>query len=120
MKMIYRLLEMEWVLPFSIQDLFLSCKLPSYNTLINNLWKFILPYLCWGVWKERNDRVFRGKESNSNQIFHKIKSMVIENIRLSGKIIQPHDEWEAKLIKNWKVEGIGYSESERNLRSMDG
>lgn len=44
--------------------------------------------------------------------------MVIKNIRISGKAQEPHDEWESKVIKNWDLEGISYSQSERSLRSL--
>ena len=63
------LLNMDWVFPITIQLFFTSWKPPSKNVLILRLWDFILPYLCWGIWKEHNDRVFRGVEFGSDQVF---------------------------------------------------
>ena len=94
------MLDMDWVFPLSIQDLFLAWKFPSRNTLIMKLWEFILLFLCQGVWKERNDRVFRGKETNYVQLFHKIKHLVIENILILRKGHEPQNEWEG--IGFWK------------------
>lgn len=64
-EMICGLSDLVWVSLLTIQDFFKGWKYPSRNTLIMKLWDFILPFLCWGVWKERNDRVFRGMETNS-------------------------------------------------------
>ena len=86
--------------PLSIQGLFFAWKSPSHNDFLNNLWVFILLNLCWGVWKERNDRIFRGKDSTSIKIFHKSKHTVIEKIRITGKGQEPQDGWEAKVIQN--------------------
>lgn len=56
------------------------------------LWDFILLFFCWGIWKERNDRVFRGIESNLGHLFYKIKNMVTENIKSYGKGHQPQND----------------------------
>ena len=58
------LMSIGWVFPDTMQRCFASWKPPSNNSLILRLWDFILPYLCWHIWKECNDRVFRGVESN--------------------------------------------------------
>ncbi len=70
--------------------------------LIMKLWDFILPFLCWGVCKEinyrvfrgkeTNDRMFRGKEINSIQLFYRIKYLMIENIRTAGIRHQPQTD----------------------------
>ena len=59
---IWSLMNVDRVFHATIQ-LFFSCwKAPSKNFLIIKLWDFILPYLCWGISKERNDKIFRGVE----------------------------------------------------------
>ena len=92
------LLNISWVFPDTIQHFFNGWKPPSNNVLVLRLWDFILLFLCWGVWKEWNDRVYRGVESNINQMFCKIKNLVSENIRSSGKGQQPQNEWEDLVI----------------------
>ena len=42
--------------------------------------------------------MFRGVESNLENFFCKIKNLVIENIRSSGKGQQPQNEWEDLVI----------------------
>lgn len=73
------------------------------------LWDFILPFLFWGVWMERNDRVFRGKETNSIQLFYKIKHLVIEDIRTLGKGHHRQTDWEEKVIQKWNLDGLSVS-----------
>lgn len=35
--------------------------------------------MCWGVWKERNNRIFREKETKAGIVFHKFLNAMIEN-----------------------------------------
>ena len=82
------------------------------------LWDFILLFLCWGVWKERNDRVFRGKETNYGQLFYKIKYMVMKNIRSCGKGHQPQNAWEERVIQNWNLDVLSLAQNGTNLRDL--
>ena len=61
---IWYFMSLDWVPHVTIQLFFLSWKAPSKNHLIIKLWDLILPFFCWGVWKECNDRIFKGVESN--------------------------------------------------------
>lgn len=56
-----------------------------------------------GVWKERNDRIFRDRELSSNQVFHKIKKMVAENVRLINIHQDSKLDWDAKVLLNWSM-----------------
>ena len=87
------LMNNNWVFPYTIQVFFTSWKPPSNNALILRLWDFILPYICWGIWKEHNDRVFRGVESNPDQVFYKIKTLMTESIRANGSGQHPCNDW---------------------------
>ena len=112
------MLDLEQIFPLSIKELFLSQKSPSSNTLITKLWEVILPFICWGVWKERNDRVPKGKETNFVQLFYKIKHLVIENISTIGKGHQPQNEQEEKVIKKLNLEGLSVFQNGNNLRNL--
>ena len=50
--------------------------------------------------------MFRGVESNPDQVFCKIDNMVTTNIRSSGKGQQPHNDWEESVIQTWNLTGI--------------
>lgn len=43
------------------------------------LCNWILPHVCWGVWKERNNKMFRDKETKVDIIFHKFLNALMEN-----------------------------------------
>ena len=110
------LLCFEWVFPNNIQDFFIAWK-TTHNILVINIWNIFLPHFWWEVWKERNDRVFRGKESNSNQIFYNIRRVVTENVKMSGKDQEPNGDQETLVIKNWKVDDPHHLNMENNLRN---
>ena len=95
---------------------FTSWKSPSKTILILRLWDFILPYLFWGIWKEHNGRVSRVVESNYDQVFYKIKALMIENIKTNGSGRQHHNNWEEKLIQNWNLSGLSMNQKGINLR----
>ncbi len=107
---------MDWVSHATIQLFFSSWRVPSKNTLIIKLWELILPYLCWGIWKERNDIIFRGVESNPTQVFHKIKVLLHENIKICGKGQQPLNEWDAGVMNNWNIRNMILNTKDPNPR----
>lgn len=40
-----------------------------------------------------------------------------KNVRMSGKVLEPKDNWETTIIKNWKVDGSHCLHMEINPRS---
>lgn len=99
-------MDIEWVFPEGIHELFTSWRPPTNNGIMITFWNFLLPYIFWGIWKERNDRIFRNKESSCILIFHKIKRVVMENIWLTRKFQEPVEAWEVKVFKDWKLDGM--------------
>lgn len=45
---------------------------------INFLWSWVMSHICWGVWKERNNRIFREKETTTKYVFHKILNALLK------------------------------------------
>jgi len=45
--------------------------------MVNKLWKIILEFIVWTVWKERNRRVFQNETRN----IEFIKGTIMQNIR---------------------------------------
>jgi ribonuclease HI len=54
--------NLSWVHQNNVDLAFNSWKCPSRNLDVQFLWKISLPHLWWGIWKERNNRIFRNKE----------------------------------------------------------
>lgn len=57
--------KISWVQPEKLVDCFGSWKCPMKNLEAITLWKFSFPHLCWDLWKERNNIIFRDKDSPS-------------------------------------------------------
>ena len=56
---ILKIFEMEWVMPRSVDDLFLHWRWGCKYGRGKILWKFVLYATFWKIWLERNNRVFR-------------------------------------------------------------
>ena len=50
--------------------------------------------------------MFRGVESNPDQVFYKIKTLMTENIIANGSSQQPHNELEEMVIQKWNLSGL--------------
>lgn len=115
---LFKLINVDWVFPPTIQLFFSSWKAPSKNTLIGKLWDFIMPYVGWGIWKERNDRIFRDVESNSTQVFHKIKTLLIQNINNLALEQQFCNEWETSVLHNQNLKNVTNRDQGPNPRDL--
>lgn len=51
-----------WVHQNNVELCFKSWKCPSKDLDVEIIWKITLPHLWWGIWKERNNRIFRNKD----------------------------------------------------------
>lgn len=60
----------------------------SNNQLVNTIWKIILGFIAWSIWKERNRRVFLNETRNLN---HSI-DIILQNVKqlplVKGRIEQ--------------------------------
>lgn len=43
------------------------------NSLVKEMWKLDLPHALWGIWIERNNMIFRNKESTLEKVIEKVK-----------------------------------------------
>ena len=62
--------------------------------------------------------MFRGVESNPDQVFCKIKNLVTKNIRSIQKGQQPQNEWEDLVILDWNLKDINLIQIGPNLRDL--
>ena len=51
-----------WVHQNKVELTFRSWFCPSKDPDVLFLWKLTLPHLWWGIWKERNNQIFRSKD----------------------------------------------------------
>jgi len=56
-------------------------------------------HLHWKIWKERNNKLFEGKESKATQILKLAIIRVIENIKSNGVKIQEGNSFINKIKK---------------------
>ena len=60
---VFKLFDIEWVMPRSVEDLFLQWHLGSKSGHRNILWKLVFYATHWKLSLERNKRVFRDTSS---------------------------------------------------------
>lgn len=53
--------DMQWVMPWSVAELFRRWLFRCHFTHGRILWKFMLYTACWKIWLERNNRIFNNK-----------------------------------------------------------
>ena len=68
-------------------------KNPFQNHILNRIWKLILIFLIWGIWKERNLGSFEGKLNSLETIWIQCQQHIRETTLLSSwkeKYLQSH------------------------------
>lgn len=68
--------SLAWVFPSNIRDLFSSWQIHWTNSFLRCMWQLSLPNILWGLWKERNNRIFRDVSLNKDIIFQKIQRAI--------------------------------------------
>lgn len=79
-KNVLQRLNISWVFDRDIHQFILNLKFPSNHLLIKLLWKLIPPHICWCLWKERNDRIFREIENNVEGLLTILNKLLLDNI----------------------------------------
>ena len=44
--------------------------------------EWLLPHFCWGIWKERNNRIFRDREESALILGRKVSKNIKENLQV--------------------------------------
>lgn len=83
--MFFQMWGLNWVFPQDIQDYFKSWNYPTNNPTIRNLWKFSFAHILWGIWKERNKKLFKNDINTSKVVWAKIKYNYVENVMARGE-----------------------------------
>lgn len=74
---ILRWFGVSWVLPKSITELFKVWKFPISHRQGKEMRCASFPAILWILWKERNTRLFEGKETRVECLLDKLKYKVV-------------------------------------------
>eukprot|EP00253_Pinus_taeda_P011321 PITA_11321 len=91
----------------SIQDTITQCPEEfSSNYRVNNIWKIILGFVTWTIWKERNRRIFQNEQRNFEFSQITLSANICELIsakctRLSDANPSPRDQ---RILASFKLE----------------
>jgi len=98
-------------LPENSQELFLNWMASSpfqlsKKSLLQAAWNWIPKAICWNIWIERNNRIFREKERHSSKIAIQARAIIgealVHNASLSNskQLSNEEDTWLTNLIPN--------------------
>lgn len=96
--------NLTWVHQKNVELAFKSWKFPSKNSDVQFLWKITLPHLWWGIWKERNNRIFRNREVPGWVLGQNIIRAFKENFRSQRNTDQTFPIDNPKLSDNPKLQ----------------
>lgn len=113
--------KVNWVMNKSIQDIIWQWNFPTKCQIIKNLWFLTLPIICWGIWKERNNRIFREAKCNTQVVFEKICRAIKENINIPHKnnqqwSITNMNDMERDILTEWNLMHKVYRSENKNKR----
>jgi len=59
----------------------------------------------WEIWLERNKRTFEGKQRSEEEIWRRIKLLVIESLRMTiwGEQDMKVDPTEKLILRDWEI-----------------
>eukprot|EP00253_Pinus_taeda_P009858 PITA_09858 len=76
------------------------------KNLLKTAWMWTPKYICWKLWLERNNRIFRGEICTSNNIISKIKAILGETLeakpalRNEAKLDNEEEQWLKDFVPN--------------------
>lgn len=70
-----------WVHHNKIEHCFQSRRCLKKDSNVEFLWNITLPHLWWGVWKQRNNKIFREKEMPDWVLVQNIIEVIKENLK---------------------------------------
>ncbi|XP_077223398.1 uncharacterized protein LOC143857010 [Tasmannia lanceolata] len=122
-----RSFNMKWVFRRSIRSVILNWKGGRFGSVGDLLWKLVPYALIWNIWKERNNRIFQGKERCVRGICLQTKIDLISRIKaLRGTHYSIRDFlrhwqdiiWEKKIMaKSAGISGVIWNWKERVVMS---
>lgn len=71
-------LKVSWSFPYHFQDVILSWRNKELDGLPSVIWQFLPSVICWVLWLERNDRIFKDKSRSQVEILVIIFNLLFE------------------------------------------
>lgn len=107
-----RLWDLGWFFPDSLDKFYDQWKLPSYSPVLRGLWDLMALHIAWGLWKERNNRIFRDSKLKVDSILIKVCQSILENfalIRFDSTRCDPNmclASYKSRVTLNWKISSV--------------
>lgn len=57
-----------WVFPGQLHDLIMGWGVKDLDGCLYIIWQALPSVICWGLWKERNSRIFYGRVRNQLEL----------------------------------------------------
>lgn len=97
-----------WVFPQHILDCFKQWRYPSSNSTLRMSWSFIFPHVSWGIWKERNNHIFRDSSLQTDVVVEKVCRAISKNINVVFSVVSSFSsilssDYESVVSKEWRV-----------------
>ncbi|XP_059068709.1 uncharacterized protein LOC131859164 [Cryptomeria japonica] len=95
---------------------------PTSNPMVHQLWKQIPPHLCWSIWKERNNRIFRDKEATLENVFTCFLKLILENLSMAivKKPPNPPSNWNWEIARWWNLpRSFAHIDNSKRLRRQN-
>jgi len=81
---------------------------PFSNPILNRLWAALPGFLIWIVWKERNRRIFNHTVKSCDDLWGRIRRLMIESLKLSswGDHDLKASAAESIILNNWGITAL--------------
>lgn len=92
---------------------------PFYHPRLVFLWRIVPPYICWHVWKERNNRIFREEEMPMEVVMGIMEELLKENLMIA-KCKIPREEptrKEYQIAERWGIhENFNHFDNSKKIK----
>ncbi|KAG2708551.1 hypothetical protein I3760_05G199100 [Carya illinoinensis] len=61
-------IELSWVMPLEMVDIFASWRGLRGNSQVAAIWRMVHIFMCWCIWQEGNDRSFEDRERTMDEL----------------------------------------------------
>ena len=84
---------------------------PFSNPILNRLWSVLPGFLLWNVWKERNRRIFDHTYKSCDEVWGRIRTLMMDSLKLCSWGDQDLKAPAAEMIilNNWGITSIPVS-----------
>lgn len=95
------------IVPSDLSCLLLGWRNKTLNAFGNRVWRLVPATVCWAIWLERNNRVFKGQAEPAWKVYRRAKELIV----FWARRCKGYDGLtQGDLLRHWEV-GIGLSMS---------